>query len=148
MNSNCYKIVFSKKLGALVAVGEHTSNQGKGQGARTGSSSASFFKFFLGALASGFLWVSLAWAQPLQVSKPISVSQPVSVSTPVSVAVNALPTGGQVVQGAANISQAGNTLSINQDTAKAVINWQSFDIGSGAKVNILQPTSQSVLLNC
>jgi hypothetical protein len=29
MNALCYKIVFSKRLGTLVAVGEHTSGQGK-----------------------------------------------------------------------------------------------------------------------
>jgi len=133
MNANCYKTVFSKRWGTLVAVGEHASSQGKGQGA--GLSGNSWGRNFFGALASGFLWVSLAWAQPVSVSKPVSV------------AVNALPTGGQVAQGAANISQAGQILSINQSTAKAVINWQTFDIGSQAKVNILQPSSESVLLN-
>ncbi|MFY7867481.1 ESPR-type extended signal peptide-containing protein, partial [Roseateles sp.] len=29
MNSGCYKTVFSKRLGALVAVGEHAVAQGK-----------------------------------------------------------------------------------------------------------------------
>jgi filamentous hemagglutinin family protein len=137
MNTNCFKVVFSKKFGSLVAVGEHVSSQGKGQGARSGSSGSSCLHSFLGALASGFLWVSLAWAQPVSVSSPVSVA-------PVA---SALPTGGQVAQGAASISQAGQAMSITQSTAKAVINWQSFDIGSGAQVNVLQPNSQSVLLN-
>jgi filamentous hemagglutinin family protein len=131
MNANCYKTVFSKRLGALVAVGEHTSSQSKGQGAG-GSLGQSVVKLFLGALASGFLWVSLAWAQPVALVKP---------------AANTLPTGAQVTQGTASLSQAGSSLSINQSTAKAVINWQSFDIGSAAKVNVVQPNSQSVLLN-
>jgi trimeric autotransporter adhesin len=139
MNANCYKTVFSERLGVLVAVGEHATNQGKGQGVGHCAGFGGYFlgQIFLGALVSGFLWVSLAWAQPVSVSKPVSVA-------PVA---SALPTGGQVAQGAASISQAGQAMSITQSTAKAVINWQSFDIGSGAQVNVLQPNSQSVLLN-
>ena len=41
------------------------------------------------------------------------------------------PTGGQVVGGAANISNSGNTLTVQQTTSRAIINWSSFDIGPG-----------------
>ena len=33
MNANCYKTIFSKRLGCLVAVGEHAIGQGKASGA-------------------------------------------------------------------------------------------------------------------
>lgn len=58
-----------------------------------------------------------------------------------------LPTGGQVVSGNASISQNGANMDINQTTNRAAINWQSFDIGSGAHVNFQQPSSSSVALN-
>jgi filamentous hemagglutinin family protein len=60
---------------------------------------------------------------------------------------NALPTGGQVVAGQAGISQSGNALTVTQGSSKAAINWQSFSVGVNAKVNFVQPSAQSVVLN-
>ncbi|MGE0155061.1 MAG: filamentous hemagglutinin N-terminal domain-containing protein, partial [Reyranellaceae bacterium] len=61
---------------------------------------------------------------------------------------NTLPTGGQVVSGAATINQQNqNTLNINQSTDRAVINWSSFDVGQDATVNFHQPNSGSWTLN-
>ncbi|WP_090143255.1 YDG domain-containing protein, partial [Limnohabitans sp. DM1] len=132
MNSNLFKTVFSKRLGALVAVGEHATSQGKAKGGRgvggfnlMGVLSAGG-AYFVGPLVFSFALITLAWAAP---------------------ANNALPTGGQVAQGAAAISQSGANMAIHQSTARAVVNWQSFDIGKDAKVNIVQPTAQAVLLN-
>jgi filamentous hemagglutinin family protein len=57
------------------------------------------------------------------------------------------PTGGTVTQGQATISTSGSQLNINQTTANAVINWQSFNIGVGETVNFNQPSSTSVTWN-
>ncbi|WP_089963624.1 YDG domain-containing protein [Limnohabitans sp. 2KL-3] len=123
MNHLCYKTIFSKRLGTLVAVGEHACSQSKGQGASAASGAAGFFDArFVGTLALGFASVSLGWSQTL-------------------------PQGAQVVQGVVSVSQSGHQMAITQSTPKAVVNWQSFDIGQNAKVNVLQPSSQSVLLN-
>lgn len=59
----------------------------------------------------------------------------------------ALPEGGQVAAGQAAITTAGNTMTIAQQTAQAIINWQNFGIGSGEAVHINQPNSQAILLN-
>lgn len=59
----------------------------------------------------------------------------------------ALPEGGQVAAGQAAITAAGSTMTIAQQTAQAIINWQNFGIGSGEAVHINQPNSQSMLLN-
>jgi filamentous hemagglutinin family protein len=127
MNARSYKTVFSKRLGALVAVGEHASSHGKANGAGSGGGDgASGTLGYIAALTASFALVSLAWAAP---------------------ATNALPTAGQVVQGAASMSQAANQLTINQSTQRAAINWQSFDIGASAKVQVVQPNAQAVLLN-
>jgi filamentous hemagglutinin family protein len=131
MNAHSFKTVFSKRLGCLVAVGEHASNHGKGSGARpmAGGSEALatiWGRGFVGALTLGFGLVTLAWAQP---------------------AHNALPTGGQVAQGAVQFSQSSQQLTINQASDRAAVNWQSFDIGAAAQVNVVQPSNQSVLLN-
>ncbi|PUE10844.1 hypothetical protein B9Z51_00360 [Limnohabitans sp. T6-5] len=132
MNSNLFKTVFSKRLGALVAVGEHATSQGKATGGHgvggfnlMGVLSAGG-AYFIGPLVFSFALITLAWAAP---------------------ANNALPSGGKVAQGAVAISQSGANMAINQSTARAVVNWQSFDIGKDAKVNIVQPNAQAVLLN-
>lgn len=59
----------------------------------------------------------------------------------------ALPEGGQVAAGQAAITTAGSTMTIAQQTAQAIINWQNFGIGRGEAVHINQPNSQSMLLN-
>ncbi len=58
-----------------------------------------------------------------------------------------LPTGGQVVGGSASIAQAGATMNINQSSQRAIINWQTFNVGSAATVNFNQPSAGSVTLN-
>jgi filamentous hemagglutinin family protein len=57
------------------------------------------------------------------------------------------PTGGTVTQGAATFSSAGSQLTINQSTASAFINWQSFNINAGEGVTFNQPSSSSVTWN-
>jgi filamentous hemagglutinin family protein len=64
-----------------------------------------------------------------------------------SLDTNALPSGGKVVAGAAAISQSANTLTVQQHSTRAALDWQSFNIGSGATVNFVQPNSSSVALN-
>ena len=59
----------------------------------------------------------------------------------------ALPEGGQVAAGQAAITTAGSTMTIAQQTAQAIINWQNFGIGSGEAVHLNQPNSQAILLN-
>ena len=58
-----------------------------------------------------------------------------------------LPTGATVTTGAATLSTAGNTLTVHQTTEKTALNWQSFNIGSSATVNFVQPSTTSIALN-
>ena len=121
MNANCYKIVFSKRLGALVAVGEHASSSGKkasGQATRTTLAAAAFTLVMMGH----------AHGQS-------------------AISTTALPTAGTVSTGAATITSAGARMDISQTSNKASINWNSFNIGSTAAVNIAQPNANAVLLN-
>jgi len=47
----------------------------------------------------------------------------------------------------ASVSQHGSTLTIDQNAAKAVLNWNSFNIGKDASVVFAQPSSSAVALN-
>ncbi|MFN7780248.1 MAG: filamentous hemagglutinin N-terminal domain-containing protein, partial [Betaproteobacteria bacterium] len=60
----------------------------------------------------------------------------------------ALPSGGNVVSGEATIEQQNSTTTVvRQDSQRAAINWQSFNIWRGEKVQFIQPNSRSVALN-
>ena len=59
----------------------------------------------------------------------------------------ALPTGGTVVAGQASLSQSGSTLTVNQSTDRAILEWQSFNIGKDAAVHFNQNSASSVALN-
>ena len=60
---------------------------------------------------------------------------------------NQLPVGEQVISGTASVSRTDNSMVINQESNKAIIQWQSFDVGGSAAVNINQPSANSVILN-
>ncbi|MBO9873897.1 MULTISPECIES: MBG domain-containing protein [Xanthomonas] len=47
----------------------------------------------------------------------------------------------------ATVSQNGATLQIDQNAAKAVLNWNSFNVGKDASVVFVQPSSSAVALN-
>jgi filamentous hemagglutinin family protein len=130
MNSNRYQIIFSTRLNALVVVGENCTRSGKSVCERSSRAhfvlNAELVRRFVGVLTLGISLVTTAFADPL---------------------ANVLPTNGVVVQGAATISHNTNVMVINQDTSKAIVNWQSFDIGSAARLNVIQPSNTSVLLN-
>ncbi|MDX1901589.1 MAG: filamentous hemagglutinin N-terminal domain-containing protein [Gammaproteobacteria bacterium] len=57
------------------------------------------------------------------------------------------PEGGVIASGSATISQSGNVTQINQASDKAIINWNSFNIGAKETTQFVQPNSNSVALN-
>src|SRR5436853_884334 len=66
----------------------------------------------------------------------------------VGYAAATLPTGFSVGAGAGSVSTPNaTTKTIHQTTDKAIFNWQSFSISSGAGVNFQQPGSGSIALN-
>jgi filamentous hemagglutinin family protein len=57
------------------------------------------------------------------------------------------PTGGQVAAGSASINTIPGTVTINQQSNIAIINWQTFSIGAGELTKFVQPSSASAALN-
>ena len=126
--NNSYKLVYSEALNTWVAVAEHVSARGKKSAVRLVTAAA--------LLAGGAVGTGWALAAPPLITPP---------------AVNQLPTGGQVAAGTVNISQTQTataaSMLVQQSSNRAIVNWQSFNVGANAKVNISQPSSSSVLLN-
>jgi filamentous hemagglutinin family protein len=60
---------------------------------------------------------------------------------------NSLPTGGNVTGGSATIATSGNTLTVNQASNRAIIDWRNFNIGANAQANFNQPGTSSIAVN-
>ncbi|MHC8346612.1 two-partner secretion domain-containing protein [Pseudomonas sp. RT6P73] len=56
-----------------------------------------------------------------------------------------LPSGGIVNQGSVSIGTVGNTMTIDQGSQNAVINWNSFDVAQGHAVHFQVPTGGATL---
>lgn len=120
--NHIYKTIWNASSSAFVAVAESSGGQGKQKSSCTAAAGV---------------------ARPSHAVKLLSACLMLGFG---SVAL-ALPTDGVVAAGSATISSTGSTTTINQSTANAVINWQSFGIAAGQTVQFVQPASTSVALN-
>ena len=58
------------------------------------------------------------------------------------------PDGPVVVGGSASVTGAGTgTVNVNQSSNRAIINWNTFNIGTGETTTFVQPSTSSVILN-
>jgi len=57
------------------------------------------------------------------------------------------PIGGIVSSGSATISQSPGLTQIQQQSNQAIINWDSFNIGTHEKTEFIQPSSHAIALN-
>ena len=122
--NHIFKTVFNAALGVWQAVSELARGCGKGRG-KQGS----------GVLRNGQWRVAPGMLLLL-------------FAAPGAVLAATLPQNGQVIAGDVSISQPGeHTLTIEQGSNKAIIDWQSFSIGEGNTVNFDQNGSSAVALN-
>lgn len=76
-----------------------------------------------------------------------AIFNPATLVVAAPLTAGTLPTGGQIVAGQGSIAAHGNTMTIHQATDKLIANWETFNIGSAAIVNFLQPSANAVALN-
>ncbi len=69
------------------------------------------------------------------------------IGTPGAALAANLPTGGQVISGNVNMQSTTDALRILQGSQSAIVNWESFDIGAGALVDIIQPNIDAAMLS-
>lgn len=144
MNPKGYRIVYSRRINALIALYDSTIpfcedtaclNHHNKLGACLTEQTVSVSTVLSAIIVamSGLTWSPLVQAQTKIVAPAI--------------ASTALPSGGQVVAGRVDTNVNGSSLNLTQATNAAIINWASFNVGTAAKVNILQPSSNAILLN-
>lgn len=96
-------------------------------------------KIFTSVLAVRLLYFAIAW------------SIPVTSFSELPVACGAVNCGGNATQfvssGTAELISDGINATIRQQTERAILNWQSFNIGKNNKVKFDQPSVSSAALN-
>ncbi len=116
-----YRTLWNASSGTCVAVAENATGQGRDKSSCAGNGAS----------------------QPRFAVNLLSACLMLTLGT----AAHALPANGVVAAGSATISSTASSTTIQQSTANAVINWQSFGIGAGQSVQFVQPGSSSVALN-
>lgn len=112
MNRNCYRLVFNATSGSMVPAAETARGRGKA------------------ASSSGLVGVLLAG---------VLLANPAKAQMPVARTGGAIPS--YVTAGQASYLVNGNQAYVNQVGNKAILNWQSFNVGAGNNVQFRQVDS-------
>ena len=133
--NRCYRLLWSGTTEQWKPVPETARTATKG-GSGKAASAITLAGVLPGVAMSLFVMSNLA-AQPPPIPPAPTAQQ--------------LPTNGQLVGGQASISQSAiataANMVVNQSSQRAIIDWGSFNIGSQASVQFVQPNAQSVILN-
>jgi filamentous hemagglutinin family protein len=78
---------------------------------------------------------------------PLMIAAALQPNLSFALDANALPTGGAIVAGQGAIAQQGNAMTVTQSTQQMIANWNTFNVGSNAAVNFVQPSASAVVLN-
>ncbi|TDF84007.1 MBG domain-containing protein [Pseudomonas sp. H9] len=71
----------------------------------------------------------------------------IAIALATTASAGSLPQGGQVVSGAASISQSGPNMEVNTSGPRTAIDWQRFNVGPDNRITFKQPDGRSVTLN-
>src|ERR1700736_291157 len=118
--NHVYRLCWSRSRGQWVVASELAPRAGRGGGKRSRSGVRRAVSA-LAHLCAPLLLSTVAWAGG--------------------------PSGGQVVGGAGQILQSGNTTTVRQSSQTLSLNWQSFSIGQQETVNFVQPNASSIAVN-
>jgi fibronectin-binding autotransporter adhesin len=131
-----FRLRWNEALRTWIPVAENSPGRKK----RSGRSSTTLAAL-LASLGLGLTTQALAGGVPTSVAAPATLAP----------APTTLPTGGQVVAGCGTINSSNTAnsavLTVDQTTQRAVINWNTFNVGSAAQVNFNQPGVDSATLN-
>jgi filamentous hemagglutinin family protein len=132
-----FRLIFNEALGAWIPVAE--TARGRGKRSRR---AATLLAPLIAALSPSIPAVAAGPAVPASAGSAVAGTPP----TPTT-----LPTGGTVVAGSATLSSsstpASAVLTVDQTSQRAVIDWNTFNLGSAAQVNFVAPGSGAATLN-
>ena len=123
--NHIYRVIFNHTLGCFQAVTEQAKSSGKKTGVVRRKA----------ARTAGAVMVATAAALGGQAG-----AQQIT-------AADQLPQGAQVTAGDVSIQSSAHVMNVDQSSPKAIINWQTFNVGQDATVNFKQPDASAVTLN-
>ena len=134
-----FRLIFNEALGAWIPVAETARARGK----RSRRAAALLMSPLIAALSPSL---------PLEAAGlPAPGSQVTAVASPAPPTPTTLPTGGTVVAGSATLTKTGTpgsaVLDVDQTSQRAIIDWNTFNVGSAAQVNFVQPNAGAATLN-
>lgn len=144
MNSSCYRIAYSRRINALIALCDSSILVSDGTTHLRRHHRSRHKKSEQTPRVNAVLSAIILALPGLSLSMTVQAQSKVS---PPAIATKALPTGEQVVAGQVGTNVNGSTLNLTQTSNAAIMNWASFNVGTAAKVNIAQPSNNSILLN-
>ena len=135
--NHCFKVIWNQATSTFVAVPEVAIGKSAGVACITpielDAKPIEMAHFFIKPLVAALICIGFTFASHAAPLAAPSATQ--------------LPTGAQVTSGLANVSQSGAVMTVKQTSDKAVLQWQSFNVGAQATVRFEQPSAQSVTLN-
>ncbi len=145
MNANLFRLVFNKALGMLVPVHEAARSRGKGGGVGGERDVVGRHTHAAADVDAGKGLPTCAVMAALLVSLPAMAQLPVACGGG-ACGVNPNPVN-FVTSGAAGYAINGTQGIVTQTTDKAILNWQSFNVGAGYSMVFNQPGANSAALN-
>lgn len=133
MNQRSFRLVFDSRRGMCVPAAEHTRHAGKAGSGATSRSTV------IAAAGSLMLAGAAQAAAPIPPAATLNPPNALPVRS-TAAARNAGDSGSFTVS-----SPAANRLLVNQVSGKAIVNWDSFNVGAGNTVQFVQPDKGSVL---
>jgi filamentous hemagglutinin family protein len=125
-----FRLIYKVALGTWIPVAETARARGKHSRR--------------GAVLLALLTAALSPSMRVAAAGPLGTGAMPPAST-------TLPTGGKVVAGSATLTDssmpANAVLNVDQTSERAVIDWDTFNLGSAAQVNFVQPNSAAATLN-
>lgn len=128
--NNIYRVIWNACTNVWQAVSEIGRSGGKTQSVRKGAGACGQGALRSFAATSVMMACAMAHAQGVSPTLPVLTTD--SAKTP---AVNA------------SVATAGNVMTVTQTAAKAVLNWESFNVGADKTVSFAQPDAASIALN-
>jgi len=132
--NHIYRVLWNKALGRFCV----TSELGRSRSRPTTRRSAGARGHSRPGLAALTASVALAWGASAWGASAWGASP---------AGPQALPHGPHVLSGSVAVTQAGSQMTVLQGSPKAIVDWQSFNIGANHQVTFQQPGSASVALN-
>ena len=122
--NHCFKVIWNQATSTFVAVPEVAIGKSAGVACITpielDAKPIEMAHFFIKPLVAALICIGFTFASHAAPLAAPSATQ--------------LPTGAQVTSGLANVSQSGAVMTVKQTSDKAVLQWQSFNVGAQATV--------------